>query len=252
MKLPINFRSNIPFFYDKSNSEFRLDPYERYDEMVIRQVALHLADELWGHYPFQAILDFVLENIKGLEDPNIAELGCGVGKMIGEIAMQHPKSQCWGIDYSYQMLQQANRFWINQQNLYLDRTERGFPIVQTNGFGLKNLQFGLAKAEELPFEDNSLDIVCHSFLMDRLKHPIEAIKETFRVLKKEGKLIFVSPLNFQKKEHWENLYPVEQLKEVFENLGFTILSQQKIVIREPLDIHTNFIEWKCESFVMKK
>jgi len=252
MKPPINFRSNIPFFYDKSNSEFRLDPYERYDEMVIRQMALHLADELWGHYPFQEVLDFVLKNIKNLKNPKIAELGCGVGRLIGELALQNPQSDCWGIDYSYQMLQQARRFWVNQQNLYLDRTERGFPIVQATGYNLTNLQFGLSKAEELPFEDDSLDLVCHSFLLDRLANPIEAIKEKYRVLKKEGKLIFVSPLNFQKKEHWEILYPVGKLNETFENIGFSIIHQKEMTIREPLDIHGNFIEWKCEAIVMKK
>ena len=48
MKIPIQTRQGIPFFHDKNEKEFQQDPYERYDPMVIRQSALHLADELWG------------------------------------------------------------------------------------------------------------------------------------------------------------------------------------------------------------
>ena len=252
MNPPINFKSNIPLFYDKSSSEFRLDPYERYDEMVIRQIALHLADELWGYYPFQAVLDFVLENVQIKKTDKLVELGCGVGRLIGELAKRFPQVDCWGIDYSYQMLQQTRRYWINQQDLYLDRTERGFPIVQNKGFSLENLQLGLAKAEALPFGDNSLDLVCHSFLLDRLENPIQALEEQFRILKKGGRLIFISPLNFQKKQHWEALYPVDKLLKEIENLSFSVVSQQNIIIKEPLDIHGNYIEWKCVAFVLKK
>ena len=125
---------------------------------MIRQIALHLTDELWGGYPFQEVLNFILENLKESENLKIADLGCGVGRLIGELATRFPQTDCWGIDYSYQMLQQAHRFWLSQQSLYLDRTERGFPIVQKKGHQLENLQFGLAKAESLPFDDNSLDL----------------------------------------------------------------------------------------------
>jgi hypothetical protein len=56
---PILDRKGIPFFHQKTALEFQQDVYERYHEMVMRQSALHLADELWGAYPFQAVFDFV-------------------------------------------------------------------------------------------------------------------------------------------------------------------------------------------------
>lgn len=252
MKSPINFRTNIPLFHNKTNTEFRIDPYERYNEMVIRQVALHLGDELWGNYPFQSVLDFVLEKFPHLEKPKIADLGCGVGRLIGELAIRFPQGDCWGIDYSYQMLQQAHRFWLSKQTLHLDRSERGFPIIQVKGHELKNLQFGLAKAEDLPFENNSLDLICSSFLLDRLENPSKGLEEMHRVLKLDGKVILISPLNFQKKVHWEKFYPIDHLLNELSKIGFTSLEHQSKLIKEPLDYHGNFIEWKCVTIVGKK
>lgn len=249
MKPPINFRTTIPFFYDKTNSEFRLDPYERFNEMVIRQVALHLGDELWRHYPFQPVLDFVLENFSSLEKAKILELGCGVGRLIGELGKRFPESDCWGIDYSYQMLQQAHRFWLSKQTLNLDRSDRGFPIIQVKGHDLSNLQFGLSKAEALPFEDNSIDLVCSSFLLDRLESPQKGLEEMFRVLKSNGQMILVSPMNFQKKNHWATFYPIDKFLNVLLELGFSNIHHQQILIKEPLDKKGNFIEWKCEGIV---
>ena len=51
MKPSITHRKEIPFFHNKTPQEFKQDIYERYHEMVVRQSALHLADQLWGKYP---------------------------------------------------------------------------------------------------------------------------------------------------------------------------------------------------------
>jgi len=115
MNPPINFKSNIPLYYDKSNSEFRLDPYERYNEMVIRQIALHLADELWGGYPFQKILDFVLENVEMEGKKMLTELGCGVGRLIGELANHFPQIDCLSnVTTNPSVLGQSTRFIFGQ------------------------------------------------------------------------------------------------------------------------------------------
>ena len=86
MKKPLRYRNGIPFFYDKTATDFKKDIYERYDDMVVRQTALHLADALWGHYPIQAVLDFAEEHYQNYPEHNILEVGCGVGRWIGSLA----------------------------------------------------------------------------------------------------------------------------------------------------------------------
>jgi ubiquinone/menaquinone biosynthesis C-methylase UbiE len=254
MNPPINFRQSIPLFCNKTETQFQQDSYERFDPMVIRQTALHLADELWGHYPLQALLDFAEAYYPELENPKIVELGCSTGRWIATLAKTYPAAICWGLDYSYQMLKRAREYWVEDKSIYLDFTQQGFPsILELKGETLSNLHFGMAKAEELPFAADSQDLLLHSFLLDRLDEPLKALQEMYRILRPGGKMIFITPLNFQKKQHWEKLYPAIKLYQLLLQTGFTILDwQEDFRIREPLDARGNEIEWKCVGVVLEK
>lgn len=254
MKTPIRYRKDIPFFYNKTEKEFQKDVYERYDGMVRKHSAYHLADALWGEYPKQVIFDFAKKHYPNFENPNIVELGTGVGRWIATLAQAYPKASCWGIDFSYQMLKQASDFWTKGQEIFIDLRNSGFPeIINVQGHQLNNLQFGLAKAEELPFADNSQDLILSSFLLDRLEEPTQGLLEMYRVLKALGKLIVISPLNFNKAKHWQDYYPPIKLYHLLEKIGFNILHwEEEIIIREFLDFHGNGIEWKCIGLVAAK
>ncbi|MEL7020812.1 MAG: methyltransferase domain-containing protein, partial [Bacteroidota bacterium] len=125
MKSPLSHRNGIPFFCHKSAKDFQRDVYERYDEMVVRQSALHLADQLWKSYPMQRVLDFAASYYTSAPGQHIAEVGCGVGRWIAHIAQTLPLSNCWGIDYSYQMLRRANEFWRLGKEVTIDLSSKG-------------------------------------------------------------------------------------------------------------------------------
>ena len=165
MRSPILHRNSIPFFYDKSPGEFQKDRYERYDPMVIRQTALHLADHLWGGYPLQPVLDFAQPHLPSSLQ-NIVELGSSVGRWIGILAKQYPTATCWGIDFSYQLLKRAKEFWVGQKSVQIDTSKLGFTGYENlEGLAVENLNFGLAKASILPFDEHSQDLVVHSCLL---------------------------------------------------------------------------------------
>ena len=253
MQPVVTNRKGIPFFYEKSELEFQQDTYERYHDMVGRQSALHLADQLWGQYPFQPIFDFAEKHNPKNPEINILDIGCGVGRWIASLAKHYPKSTCWGIDYSYQMLKRANEFWVKGQELSIDMTDKGLGHHAQDGEQLNNLNFGLAKAEKLPFEDNSQSLVVNSFLLDRLDNPKKALEEMYRVLKPTGQLIVVSPLNFKKAVHWAMYYPSSQLSNILEEIGFKLVDwKEDIIVNEPLDRHGNLIRWTCLGFVAEK
>ncbi len=254
MKPPIHYRKQIPLFYEKSEAEYRKDPYERYDGMVTKQSVIHLADEVWKNYPMQAVFDFAENHCADYSEHNILELGCGVGRWIGTLARRFPNSRCWGIDYSYQMLRRASEFWVEGKEILMDLTRRGFAERLTvQGHQLQNLQFGLAKAESLPFDSESQDLVLNSFLLDRLQEPSKGLLEMHRVLKPKGKLILVTPLNFYTAAQWEAFYPPVKLSLLLAKIGFDILDwQEEMVIQEPMDFHGNVVTWKCLGFVAVK
>lgn len=247
MKKPIRYRRDIPFFHDKTEKEISEDPYERFDPMVLRQSALHLADDLWETYPMQAVLDFA-EDILGSSDPkNILEIGCSVGRWIAEWANKNPNAECWGLDYSYQMLKRAHEVWIKGDSIYLNLSRYGFSTnYKIKKTALSNLQFGLAKADALPFADHSQDIILNSFLLDRLDDPVLGLKEMQRILRPGGAIVLVSPLNFSKAQHWEKFHPPIKIYQLLVKMGFKILDwQEDLEIKEPLDVRGNSVSWKC-------
>jgi ubiquinone/menaquinone biosynthesis C-methylase UbiE len=222
--------------------------------MVARQTALHLADDIWGSYPFQVVLDCAKSHIIATQEQSVLEIGCGVGRCIGSIAKHFPESNCWGVDYSYQMLKQAARYWLDKKDINIDLSTKGFPSsLLIKGYSLPNLQFGLSKANHLPFEGNSQDLVFNSFLIDRLENPQNGLIEMYRILKKGGKLSVISPLNFSRSTHWASYYPPVKIKSLLHQIGFHLLDwQEDILINEPLDVHGNVVQWKCIGFVAQK
>ena len=152
------------------------------------------------------------------------------------------------------MLKQANSFWVAGKDITIDLSNNGFPKTQVvKGKEIKNLKFGLADAADLPFSSDSQDLIVNSFLLDRLEDPIQGLQEMFRVLKPGGRLIMVTPLNFKKTQNWEALYPVNKIKDILVEIGFSILKWlEDLQIIESLDAHGNSISWKCLGVVAGK
>lgn len=252
MKSPFLYRKDIPFFYNKSKEEYHHDVYERFDPMVLRQTMIHLQDDLWKGYPFKPVKDFLRPYLEMPPD-SILEVGCGVGRLIGDLAIDYPQSRCWGIDYSYQMLKRAQEFWKGNQKHHVDLSRYGFSQKTVfEGKRLTNVHFGLSKCESLPFDDNSQELVFSSFLFDRLADPINGLIEMKRVCKSGGKIILLTPMNFTSRMHWEQFYPASKLKDGLLNNGFEILDwQEGIKVDEPMDGHGNVIQWQCVGMVLK-
>ncbi|MEM6966486.1 MAG: class I SAM-dependent methyltransferase [Bacteroidota bacterium] len=253
MKKPVSYRKEIPFFYNKSNLEFRRDQYERYDSKVVRHTALHLADQLWERYPFQPAFDFTTKHLQIDAGQNIVELGCSVGRWIGTLAARYPQANFWGLDFSYQMLKRANAFWRQKEIIQLNLSNWGFSPIEIEGHALENIQFGLAKAEELPFENETQDAVVSSFLLDRLGDPVRGLKEMYRVLQPHGKMIFVTPLNFYKRKDWETFHPPIKIFHLLKQIGFDVLDwEETLTVEEPLDCRGNVVKWNCVAGACKK
>lgn len=221
--------------------------------MVIRQSRLHLADLETGTYPMQPILDFTLRCIGGTDPASVCEVGCSVGRLIGEIAQTYPTADCYGVDYSYQMLRQAQRYWLQGEAIDVKDEHLGYPpSMIPSRTPLTNLNLLMAKASDLPFGDHSMDVVITSFLLDRLDDPLAALGERRRVLRHGGRLMIATPLNWSSTNGWADLPDSEVLLAKLADIGLQVQSHQHILIKEPIDARGNYVGWETELIVADK
>jgi ubiquinone/menaquinone biosynthesis C-methylase UbiE len=246
-------RRGTPLYYAKSEEETRRDVYERYDELVTRQTLLHLADPLHGGYPFRPLADYLSQWLPDGNSHTVADVGCSVGRLIGDIATRHPNWDCYGIDFSYQMLRQARDYWLKGETLSPDVRRYGYPATSLPGHRLGNLHFALADAAALPFPDQGLDTLFSTFLIDRLADPRAFFTECLRILRPAAPLILVSPLNFLKREQWDRYFPPVKLLQTLLERGWHLLDlTDPLPIDEPLDARGNRMRWNCWACVLQK
>lgn len=246
---PFSVRKGIPFYHEKTEAEFRADKYEFYEESVLRQTYLHFAA---GDYVFKELHAWFLEQVKNVQADIIVELGCGVGSLIAELAKEKSRSDCYGVDYSYQMLKQGSRFYKEGKLPLIDVSNRGWGQIKLTVQQRENLSFLLARSEDLPFKFDTADVLCSSFLIDRVEVE-KTLGEFKRVLKPQGKILLTSPLNFQKAEDWERYGTPDKLIAAAQKLDLVSVEEpRKFVIKEPLDANHNHICWNCFAFVFEK
>jgi ubiquinone/menaquinone biosynthesis C-methylase UbiE len=123
-------------------------------------------------YRAKKSLDFVLPHLKpGME---VLECGCGPGIITFEIAKKVASGSVIGIDIDKGLIDSNNKR-VNEANV-------------------KNLKFEVADVHELPYEDNSFDVVYMQALFVHIRNPIGAIGEAHRVLRDNGLILLKEPV----------------------------------------------------------
>ena len=162
----------------KSGERIKQKSEEFFDEMALRREIIPEPDLCYEH---------ILPYFKELSGGRVADIGCGMGKMLAMIEQQYPgKFHLSGIDLSTESLRIAREFCGESVNLV-----RG-------------------DVEVLPFGDSSFDILLCMHSFHHYPRPIQALKEMHRVLQRGGVLYLV-----------ENDYPA--LKRMKKNLKYLLM-----------------------------
>jgi len=120
--------------------------------------------------------DKVLSKLSFKGDETILDLGCGRGLLLIQAAKKIPDGKAVGADLWLGNLEYKNSPQMLLDNAKIEHVSDRVEIVT-------------ADAENLPFAENSFDMVMTSLMMHHVHDTNKALTEMFRVLKPGGSLI---------------------------------------------------------------
>lgn len=143
----------------------------------------------------------------------ILDVGTADGMMLSGIKNHLPQSLCFGFEY-------------------------GLDLLETNKD--KRLKMICGDARVLPFQSGTFHLLIACSIIEHLQDAPGFIKESHRVLKKNGILIVTTPVPFWEKiltktghldsnQHYQT-YNLKQLEEIFKKNNFKILKSKKFMM----------------------
>ncbi len=91
-------------------------------------------------------------------------------------------------------------------------------------YGLRNVEILTGSAQQIPFEDHSLDLIVSNLGINNFEQPALVFQECYRVLKPGGKLVLTTNLE----GHWQEFYDI---------FALTLRQLGKVTILEKLRLH---------------
>ena len=131
------------------------------------------------------MLTFNLTKYSLIESGTMLDVGCGEGRHIFGIMQNYPEMKCIGLDMDDDSLLKA---------------EEGYEFFES--ISNAGAEFLKGSAYSLPFQNNSLDLVVCSEVLEHLHHYNDAVKEIHRVLKPGGKFYASVPASWPEKICW--------------------------------------------------
>jgi SAM-dependent methyltransferase len=246
---PLGYRKNIPLYYPKTEQEIKADKYEIYNPNVVRSCRNFYEGD-YGTKLLSEVGKFLPKD----GNASIAELGCGTGYLLGNIALTTPNAECVGLDYSYQMLKMAAQVFKNDKNephTFNRALQNGMKDLAIKNHNLDNLHFALSDACVTPLQDDSIDFCFSCFLWDRVGDPLKLLKEKIRITKAGGTVMIISPFNYLSAKGWELWFPIEKIISTSKDLGLNLIHSNRFELNEILDIRSNRVVWEVDSLVFK-
>jgi ubiquinone/menaquinone biosynthesis C-methylase UbiE len=113
---------------------------------------------------------FIAELKKHQPEGVLADIGCGPGYLIADLARSFPNISIKGVDIAEEMLTKANE---NVGSLGVSQ----------------RISFHQGDIGQLPFEDGSIDFIVSTLSLHHWSEPEQAINELHRVLKQGGQFL---------------------------------------------------------------
>jgi 2-polyprenyl-3-methyl-5-hydroxy-6-metoxy-1,4-benzoquinol methylase len=152
-----------------------------------------------------ARLKFIREAVAAIteERGSFADLGCGSGVILCDVLKHKPRWTGNALDISPAAIN------------YAERLSR-YKLVNTRA------EFRVGDMAQLPYADETLDLVISSEVIEHAPDPQRVICEIARVLRPEGKLILTIPMESHAVAHLNSPGEPEDLRALCERAGLSV------------------------------
>ncbi len=128
------------------------------------------------------------DEMKTVPDANLG-LGCGNPTAIGEIKEGDVVLDL-GSGAGFDCFLAAKKVGSSGKVIGVDMTEEMIEKARKNAeqYGYKNVEFRFGDIEDLPVDDNSVDIIISNCVINLAPDKLKVFKEAYRVLKTDGRM----------------------------------------------------------------
>ena len=145
-------------------------------------------------------------------DEKVADIGSGPGWLTIPLAKYLYSGKCYAVDVQEKMLDHVKE--------------------QAKKAGIGNIETVVSKENQVPMDDESLDGVVFSNVLNEASKPKTLLKEGARLLKKSGWLSIVEWFPVAEKPEFgptpTNRLVQQEMREIVEGLGFTTLTSRQL------------------------
>lgn len=162
--------------------------------------------DFWWNKDF---LDIIAQRLALYKYQNVLDVGCGQchwSKLLADY-LAYP-AHITGIDNDTKWSQNPWDTWE-----YFNSKQAGFDLVHGN-------------AHQLPFEDNTFDMVTCQTLLIHVKNPLKVIQEMKRVLKPKGLILCVEPNNRVQHLMQNSLTENNRIEETLDHVKYALICEQ--------------------------
>jgi len=193
----------------KKSNDYKEESREKFNKQAAK------FDSGYGGKHSRELYDNVLHKLSQFSFNNILDVGCGTGNLLSLISSKY-KVQLYGIDLSPNMLE----------------------IARNKLDGNADLRVG--DSENLPFENESFDIVTCTDSFHHYPHPENVLEEIKRVIKPKGRILISDPyaptpfrqlvniyMHFSKSGDVK-IYSEAEIRKLLENIGFKSIEWKQV------------------------